>query len=163
QAAFTLERANGNGSGDGFTLEGYAAVFNSPTEIDDMLGSYTEVIKNGAFTKTLRGGYPPLMFNHGRHPLIGPMPIRSFEELREDKRGLYLRARLFDNWLIDPLRDAIREGTVTGASFRFEVPQGGDTWLTLNGRQKRTVNEVKLLELGPVVFPAYPDAKVALR
>jgi HK97 family phage prohead protease len=164
EVTFTLEHdSDGVSEGDGRNLEGYAAVFNSPTQIDDAPGSYTEVIKPGAFTHTIRNGKPPLMFNHGRHPLIGTMPIGTTEELREDSRGLFVRARLFDNWMVGPLAQAIREEAVSGMSFRFEVPKGKDTWTTENGQQKRIVREVKLHELGPVVFPAYADAQAALR
>jgi hypothetical protein len=51
---------------------------------------------------------PILMFEHGRHPMIGTMPIGAFEELREDNHGLYVRARLFENFLVGPLRDALQ-------------------------------------------------------
>jgi HK97 family phage prohead protease len=159
EAAFTLERTDG----DGRTLEGYAAVFNSPAEVEDMLGVYTEVILPGAFAQTLRGGPPPLLFNHGRHPLIGNMPIGSIQEIREDERGLFFSARMFDNWLIEPLTEAIREQAVKGMSFRFEVPKGKESWNRTGAKHIRSVREVKLHELGPVVFPAYSDATAALR
>jgi phage head maturation protease len=64
-----------------------------------------------------------------------------------------------DNWLVEPVRDAIRDGGVTGMSFRFRVVS--DNW---NDEQtERTINEVELLELGPVVFPAYDQTSVAVR
>ena len=49
--AFELERDD---SGDGLTLEGYAAVFDTPTEINNYEGNFTEQISPGAFKKTLR-------------------------------------------------------------------------------------------------------------
>jgi HK97 family phage prohead protease len=159
EAVFTLERDDG----DGRTLEGYAAVFNSPADIDDLLGTYTEVIKPGAFKRTLEHRTPPLLFNHGRHPLIGNMPIGAIQDIREDDRGLYFRARMFDNWLIEPLTEAIREQAVKGMSFRFEVPKGAESWNRNGAKHVRSVREVVLHELGPVVFPAYADATAALR
>jgi HK97 family phage prohead protease len=162
EAAFTLERTDPEG--DGRTLEGYAAVFNSPADIEDMLGTYTEVIKPGAFKRTLEHRpSPPLLFNHGRHPLIGNMPIGAIQEIREDDRGLYFRARMFDNWLIEPLSEAIREDAVKGMSFRFEVPKGAESWNRNGAKHVRSVREVVLHELGPVVFPAYSDATATLR
>ena len=157
---FTFERADGV-DGDGLTLEGYAAVFDSPTHIEDYDGEYFEVVKRGAFTRTLGARKPVLMFNHGRHPLLGPMPIGAFDELREDARGLYMRARLFDNWLVWPLRDAIAAQAVSGASFRFEVKR--DAWKRDGGTRTRELHEVSVPELGPVVFPAYEDAKLIVR
>lgn len=149
-------------AGDGLTLEGYAAVFNSPTTIRDSLGEFTETIAAGAFKHTIRNSRPVMQFDHGQHPLIGSLPIASIRGLKEDARGLHVIARVFDNWLTEPLRDAIREQAVRGMSFRFSVVK--DTWDDANpDLPTRTLNEVKLYELGPVVHPAYADTTVALR
>ena len=147
---------------DGLTLEGYAAVFNSPTEIHgERSGPFMETIAPGAFAKTISERMPVLQFDHGTHPLIGSIPLGVTQHLREDEHGLFVRARLSDNWLIAPVRDAIRDGAITGMSFRFSVPQGKDTWDTK--RTTRTINEAKLYELGPVVFPAYQSTSVGVR
>lgn len=147
---------------DGQTLEGYAAVFNAWTDIRDSLGTYKERIAPGAFKRTLGQRSPVLQFDHGSHPLIGSLPLGSIRELREDKNGLFVRARLSDNWLIQPVRDAIREKAISGMSFRFRVID--DDWETDNaGNELRTIKEVELMELGPVVFPAYEQTSVAVR
>jgi HK97 family phage prohead protease len=160
---FTLTR-DADDDGDGLTLEGYAAVFNSPTEIEDRLGEYDEVILPGAFKRSINARTPALMFNHGKSPLWHNMPIGKIQELREDARGLFVKARLSDNWLIAPIRDAIRDGAVEGMSFRFEVPEGkASETRQKSGRMLRSLHEVKLHELGPVTFPAYSDTSVALR
>jgi HK97 family phage prohead protease len=156
---FTLARSDG----DGQTLEGYAAVFNSPTRIDSWEGVFDEVIAPGAFAHTIRNGTPALMFEHGKHPLYGSMPIGSITKLKEDARGLFVSARLFENWMIEPLRDAIRSQAIDGMSFRFSVPPGKDEIDHSGDVPLRTIHEVKLYELGPVVFPAYADTTVALR
>jgi HK97 family phage prohead protease len=154
-----MERATADG--DGLTLEGYGAVFDSPTRIDSWEGTFDEVIARGAFAKTLRERTPVIQFDHGHHPLVGSIPIGSAEVLREDEHGLYVRARLHDNWLTQPVRDAIASGAIDGMSFRFSVvkeavDESGDTPL-------RTVQEVKLYEVGPVVFPAYEATSVGVR
>lgn len=156
-----LEERMGDG-GDGLTLSGYAAVFNSPTRISGYEGEFIERIAPGAFRHTLRNGKPVMQFDHGQHPLIGSLPIASIQRLKEDARGLYVEARIFDNWLTEPLRDAIREQAISGMSFRFSVVK--DTWeRPTKGDPVRTLNEVRLYELGPVVSPAYSDTSVALR
>lgn len=166
-APFTLQRAkpiNGDDEqeDDGLTLVGYAAVFNSPTRIAGMGGDFTEVISPGAFRRTIRAQRPVMQFDHGQHPLIGSLPIASIRSLAEDDRGLHVEARVFDNWLTEPLRDAIREEAITGMSFRFSVVK--DSWTkTEQGDRVRTLKEVRLFELGPVVHPAYQDTSVALR
>jgi phage head maturation protease len=51
---------------------------------------------------------------------------------------------------------AIKRGDVDGCSFAFTVPEGGDTWEENGGTILRTLKRVKLFELGPVLWPAYP-------
>lgn len=156
---FTLERATD--TGDGLTLEGYGAVFGSPTRINSWEGNFDEIIARGAFAKTLKERTPVIQFDHGQHPLVGSIPIGSIETLREDTHGLYVKARLHDNWLTQPVRDAIASGAIDGMSFRFSVvkesvDESGDVPV-------RTVQEVKLYEVGPVVFPAYEATSVGVR
>jgi uncharacterized protein len=161
-APFEVVRAETDG--DGLTLEGYAAVFNSRTTINSWEGQFDEVIAPGAFKKSLREKTPVLMFNHGQHPFIGDMPIGSIKSAREDARGLYIEARLFDNDLIKPVRDAIAGGAIDGMSFRFSVVKEEWEQPTRKGALPlRTLREVKAPELGPVVFPAYTDTSVGVR
>ena len=148
-------------TGDGLTLTGYAAVFNRSTMIDNWEGRFEERIRPGAFKRSINAKMPVLQFEHGRHPLLGSMPLGQITKLREDEHGLYVEARLADNWLIQPVRDAIASGSIDGMSFRFQVvrdsvDESGDTPV-------RTLEEVKLLELGPVVFPAYAETSVGVR
>jgi len=157
---FTLERSAPDG--DGLTFEGYAAVFDSPTTIDSWEGNFVESISRGAFRKTLREQTPVLMFDHGQHPLIGSMPLGVITRAKEDGRGLFVQARLHDNWLIEPVRDAVQEGSVTGMSFRFRAIK--DSWdRPAKGLPVRTLLEVSVAELGPVVFPAYASASSGIR
>lgn len=155
---FELERADG---GDGLTLSGHAAVFNQVTRIDSWEGRFDEQIAPGAFKRTLDAKTPVLMFDHGKHPLIGTMPLGSITRAREDNVGLRIEARLHDNWLIEPVRDAIRSGAVDGMSFRFEAIQ--ETWDESGDIPLRTLTEVRVPEAGPVVFPAYQGTDVAVR
>ncbi len=161
EVEFRFDYERSDDSGDGRTLRGYAAVFNSPTDIRDQDGEYTEIVAPGAFRRTLQRQTPVLMFNHGKHPLIGDMPLGKITDIREDPRGLYVEARLSDNWLVQPVRDAIADGAVSGMSFRFEVVK--DDWSAARGRRTRTLKEVKAPELGPVVNPAYRDTAVSVR
>ena len=144
---------------DGLTLEGYAAVFDTPTSIRDYLGEYEETIARGAFSRTINARTPVLQFDHGTHPMIGSIPLGSIRKIEEDDQGLFVRARLSDNWLVEPVRDAIRDGAISGMSFQFQVVQ--DDWN--EDQTARTVREVKLYELGPVVWPAYESTTVGVR
>lgn len=177
---FTLTRA-GEGSGDGLTFEGYGAVFNTPTHIDSWEGDFDEQIAPGAFKKSIREKTPRLQFDHGYHPLIGSIPIGSITDIHEDDRGLYVQARLSDNWLVEPIRDAIAEGSIDGMSFRFSVVR--EEWRDKDGKIirpdelldmlwsgagdrgpiMRTLKEVKMPEVGPVVWPAYEETSASVR
>ena len=148
-------------SDDGLTLEGYAAVFNEWTEIYDRLGSFQERIAPGAFKRTLNSRTPILQFDHGTHPLIGSIPLGRFTSVSEDDHGLKVRARLSDNWLIEPVRDAIRDGAVSGMSFKFRVVD--EQWAQENDTDYRTITQVELYEAGPVVSPAYEQTTVGVR
>jgi HK97 family phage prohead protease len=169
--------------GDGLTLDGYGAVFGDPTRIDSCEGVFDEEIKRGAFKKTLAERTPVLQFDHGRHPMVGSIPLGSFESLREDDNGLHVLAQLHDNWLVQPVRDAIKSKAIPGMSFRFSVVK--DEWRDSTGKLvkpddvqrrlwasdsadpasilKRTLLEVRLYEVGPVVFPAYAGTSVGVR
>lgn len=166
---------------DGFTLDGYGAVFNSPTRIDSWEGKFDERIAPGAFKKSLRENTPKMQFDHGQHPLIGSIPIGRFDTVEEDSHGLHVVGRLSDNWLIEPVRNAIADGGIDGMSFRFSVVR--DAWETQEGKAIRndaelwdclmsrddadtpirTLKEVRVSEVGPVAWPAYADTSVGVR
>lgn len=158
--AFDFESRSG---GDGRTLEGYAAVFGHPARITDLKGDFEETILHGAFSRSLGRRTPVLQFEHGRDPRVGAVPIGTFEDVREDGRGLFVRARLFDNATVEPVRQAIAGGAIRGMSFRFQVPDGGDTWSRSGGVERREVRDADVYEAGPVVFPAYDTTSVSVR
>lgn len=149
-------------SGDGLTFEGYAAVFGEETVVNSWEGEFRERMMPGSFKKTLSERMPVILFDHGKHPLIGQMPIGVPQEAREDSRGLYVRARLSDNWLIGPVRDAIRDGAVTGMSMRMNVVK--DRWSRgMDRLPSRAIHEVAIKEMGPVVFPQYLTTAASVR
>jgi HK97 family phage prohead protease len=104
------------------------------------------------------------MFEHGRHPLIGTMPLGKITGAREDGTGLWIEARLTDNWLISPVRDAVANGALDGMSFRFTVDDGGEMWEDRSGDVPlRSLTSLNVPELGPVVFPAYEPTTASVR
>lgn len=157
-ASFELRATD---DGDGFTLEGYAAVFDSPTRIDSWEGMFDEIIVRGAFAKTIKERTPVLQFDHGRDVATGSVPIGSIEKLSEDQQGLFVSARLHDNDRVEPIRQAIASGAIDGMSFRFRVLR--EEWDETGDVPVRTIREVELFELGPVVFPAYDATSVGVR
>lgn len=150
-------------SSDGRTLEGYAAVFGTSARIADLQGDFDEVIVRGAFTRSLSQRTPVLQFEHGRDPRVGAVPIGAIDDLDEDEQGLHVRATLFDNPVVEPVRQAIAGRAIKGMSFRFSVPDGGDKWARNGKYDRREVRDADVFELGPVVFPAYDATTVGVR
>ena len=132
--------------GDGRTLTGYAAVFNTPVMIHDWLGSYEETIAQGAFKKTIKARTPVLQFDHGHDPATGTIPIGTVQEVSEDDWGLFVRARLYDNTRVEPIRQAIEGGAVDGMSFRFEVAK--EQWFDAEGNKLKAedIDDLPLME-----------------
>lgn len=179
---FTLLRADGGSTnGDGLTFEGYGAVFNSPTRIDSWEGTFDEQLAKGAFVRSLREQLPKFQFDHGRSN-FGSLPCGVISDIHEDDRGLFVAARMAASWYWEPLREAISTGAVDGMSFRFSVVR--EEWrdnagklvkpedvkrILFYGEQPerapllRTLKEVRVAEVGPVVWPAYPDTTASLR
>lgn len=170
-----------NGQDDGRTLEGYAAVFNQDTEINSWEGTFKERMVKGSFRKTIKENpNPKMQFDHGHDARTGSVPIGAYSELREDNDGLYVKGRLFENDLVEPIRQAIEGGAIDGMSFRFRVIR--DEWRDNKGKLvkgddladllwspgergplQRTIREVQLSEAGPVVWPAYAGTSVGVR
>lgn len=145
---------------DGRTLEGYAAVYDQPAEIDSpQEGHFTETIQRGAFGASIALKVPALLFDHGRHPQIGAFPLGKITDISEDSRGLHVRARLTRSSLVEPVRAAIADGSIGGMSVRMNVSR--DAWAA--NRSARTITEASLVELGPVPFPAYEATSVGVR
>lgn len=193
EAPFMVRDTSDTESGDGLTLDGYGAVFNRETVIDSWEGRFREKIAPGAMKRSFREAPPRIQFDHGRHPMIGSIPIARLERIAEEvdpdlapEGGAHVVARIFDNWLMQPVRDAIEAGAVDGMSFRFSVVR--ELWQTADGKTirdddelmavlrttrfeyvpddqlpVRTLKELKVPEMGPVVWPAYSDTSVSVR
>jgi uncharacterized protein len=192
EASFRLVRADPASAepNDGLTLDGIGAVFNSITVVDSWEGTFEETIQPGAFKKSLRETRPKMQFDHGMHPVIGSIPIGQFDDgfPTEEADGLRVRGRLHDNWMTIPVRDAIGSGAVDGMSFRFSIVN--ETWHSAESRTatspgkklsdpeeilhgiffpsedgllRRVLKELKIREVGPVVWPQYTDTSVSVR
>ncbi len=72
-----------------------------------------------------------------------------------------MRARMFDNARVEPIRQAIAGGAIDGMSFRFRVTR--EDWDETADTPMRTIKELDLFELGPVAFPAYTATSVGVR
>jgi HK97 family phage prohead protease len=137
---------------DGMTLTGYAARFNEPSEPLP----FVERIAPNAFKRSLRAKNDiKLLWNHDSSMVLGSTRSGTLR-LAEDEMGLRVEADLPDTQAGRDAKVLINRGDVTGFSFGFTVPPGGDTW-NADGTE-RTLKSVRLLEVSTgVAFPAYPS------
>lgn len=142
-------------------IRGLAAPFNS---ISRPIGTFREIIAPGAFKKTLRENRAEIkaLWNHNTGQVLASARNGSLK-LRETELGLEVE--------IDPPLDAsfgrdavvsIKRGDVDSMSFGFDAIK--DRWSRdADGGDLRTLVEVRLFEVSPVAFPAYPTTEVGLR
>lgn len=136
---------------EGMTFEGYAALFDSPSEPLP----FTERIAPGAFTRSLKSRNDiKMLWNHSSGEVLGSTRAGTMK-LTEDDRGLKVWAMLPNTTTGRDAAELIRRGDVDAMSFGFSVPSGGDSW-SADGSE-RTLQEVRLHEVSVVAFPAYSE------
>jgi HK97 family phage prohead protease len=137
-------------SGDGMTLTGYAALFNSWSED---LGGFREQIAPGAFKRSLKARNDiKMLWNHETGEVLGSTRSGTLR-LTEDERGLRVEASLPDTQRGRDAKILIERGDVSGFSFGFSVAERGDTWNSEGN--ERTLKSVRLFEVSLTPFPAY--------
>jgi len=133
----------------GMLFEGYAAVFDSPSEPIPFI----ERIAPGAFRGSLKQRNDiKILWNHDTGSILGSTRSGTLS-LSEDDRGLRVSAQLPNTTLGRDTAELLRRGDVDSMSFGFSVPRNGDSW-SEDGTQ-RTLNQVRLHEVSIVAFPAY--------
>lgn len=147
--------------GKGPMLRGHAAVFN---QLSDDLGGFREQIKPGAFAEAIRGDDVRALFNHDANFILGRNVSKTLR-LAEDERGLSIEIDMPDSQTIrDLVAGPVERGDVTQMSFAFSVRPGGQDWTRDDkAGYVRTLMNVRLYDVSPVVFPAYPQTDVAVR
>lgn len=147
--------AEGDGAPPG-TFSGYGAVFNN----EDGGG---DVILKGAFKKTLkewkaRGKLPKMLWMHGYDD--NRLPVGVWNSMAEDEKGLAVEGRLIaletDRGRL--LHEGMKSGAIDAMSITYvatDVKYGtkeGDPW--------RTIKELDLYEVGPVLFGMNEEALI---
>lgn len=120
---------------------------------------FREIIRPGAFTKTLQEGDCRALWAHNTQYVLGRKSAGTLSlEDRED--GLHFDITVPPISWAEDLVETIRRGDAPGVSFGFSVVK--DTWTrpTADGEvYVRDLNEVELHEVSVgVAFPAYEDA-----
>lgn len=149
--------------GEGRTVEGYAAVFNSTTTIG---GWYDEVIEAGAFDDAINSSDCRALFNHKSDHLLARQSSGTLR-LSVDDKGLRYEFESPDTTIGNDILVMIGRGDLKESSFAFTVKEqewkeekmeDGD-W-----KYTRIIKKVDVLyDVSPVTYPAYGDTTVAKR
>jgi phage head maturation protease len=151
-------------SRNGRRLVGRVAVFNKRARIPDRGGDFDEETHPGFMDRSLNAlGYPVMQFDHGKDPRTGTVPIGVYDDWDGNNRSGYdVAGDLFDNPVVEPIRQAIMGKAVKGMSWRMQVKS--DKWERRKGEPDvRHILDADVPEAGPVVFPAYRDTTVSVR
>ena len=138
-------------------IEGYAAVFN---QLSENLGGFREKIQPGAFAETITVDDIRALFNHDPNYVLGRNTVGTLE-LEEDDHGLKIAITPPETQWARDLMESIRRGDVDQMSFGFQTIT--DNWATENEEYVRTLIKVRLFDVSPVTFPAYPQTTVSAR
>lgn len=158
-----MSRAKG---GDGRTVTAYAAVFDTPSEVQDVHGHYIEQIDRAAFNMTINSGGASkamVLYHHGRTLYntpseLGSVPLGSPVEVRADNRGLLTVARYNRTQLADAVLESIANGDITAQSFRGRIFRS-DPMQVPKVKPGQALPNVRRLELGLTDFGPTPTAQ----
>lgn len=158
---FTASVIEVRASGEGQRIGGYASVFG---KLSRNLGGFVERVDTGAFNDARSQGWPNVVcrYNHDANMILGTTQGRTLQ-LRTDNVGL-------DYDVLPPqsrqdILELVQRGDIQFSSFAFRVPPGGDAWSATRDTNypMRTLHQVDLVDVAPVLDPAYPDATAGLR
>lgn len=139
-------------------LRGRPVVYETPTIINDIGGSYTEIIKRGALDGADISDVR-LLVGHdaSRIPLARTPKTMT---LTRDADGLTFEASLPDTEAGREAFKAVERGDIRGMSYAFTVPEGGDEYDPKTNT--RTISRIsKVYECTLTAFPAYESTYVS--
>ncbi len=119
-------------------IEGYASLFGVPDASGD-------VVRAGAFAKSLRSGGVPMLLQHKSGSIAG-----QWRRIVEDGRGLFVRGLVESQGAKALVKSAGLDGLSIGFRPRIWVPRSGSG---------RTLIDVDLVEISLVSEPMLASAK----
>jgi HK97 family phage prohead protease len=152
-----------------FVVEGYASITGAPYDVTDWMGTYTESVSTGAFTKSLNERDDVRwLINHDGIALArtgsGTLDLKEIALPADDPQGrnqtgLWTSARLDGaSPLAQTVRSAIERGDMSQMSFAFQATR--QEWN--EDYTQRTINETRLFDVSAVTYPANPATSVGV-
>lgn len=136
-------------------LRGHAAVFD---KLSVNLGGFREYVRAGAFLKSIASDDIRSLWNHNTDIVLGRNRANTLT-LSEDKDGLLVEIDLPDTQAGRDAEVSVGRGDVSQMSFSFRTIK--DNWFQEEEEERRELLEMKLYEVSPVAFPAYPDTDIS--
>jgi uncharacterized protein len=137
-------------------IGGYASIFGSASR--DM-GGFTEIVEPSAFKRTLAdGGNVVCRFDHDNLMLLGTTAAGTLQ-LQTDSRGLDYTVSV--PFAREDVLELIARQDISSSSFAFQAMDA--EWRHDQGYPVRHLISLRLIDVSPVVIPAYEDSTVALR
>ena len=155
-----LEIRHSGRPNEGFTLRGYAAVYNQ-TSHD--LGGFREQIAPGAFDEVLTTNPDVhLTWDHDTR-YVAARTKNNTLHLSSDDTGLLIDAQVGNYTWAKDLRTALERGDINQGSFAFNVAEGGDEFAADDdGNVMRTINNIGgLYDVTVTAQGAYPQTSLA--
>lgn len=141
-------------------LEGVPIVYDQPTTINDPKGEFIEIIRVGALdTADLTDCR--LLYNHD----LNKVPLARTPKTMQfitSSAGLKMVAELPDTPEAKSVHTAVMRGDLSGMSFAFKVPKGGDKY-DAKTKTREIFKIEKVYEVSVVPFPAYPQTSIEAR
>ncbi len=144
------------------TISGYAARFYDGSEGTQyrLWENVYERIMPGAFSQSIKEDDIRALFNHDKNHVLGRTGANTVE-LTVDDKGLRYDINAGDTTTAKDVEKLIKRGDVYGSSFGF-LPFDIE-WIDEGDREIRLLKGVKLLDVGPVTFPAYQATSTSVR
>ena len=153
-------RAEAPAGTDSLIIQGLPIVYDKPTIINSPVGQYTEIIRSGALDGADVSD-ARLLYNHDLNKVPLARTPKTMQ-LNRSAAGLEMVAELPDTEEAKAVYTAVKRGDLSGMSFAFKVPKGGERW-NRETRTREILKIEKVYEISVVPFPAYPQASVEAR
>jgi hypothetical protein len=153
-------RISSKGKESGRRVEGYALLFNTPSDALD----FEEVILPGALDGVIEKSNVFALLNHdsSRGILARCKSGKGTLKLEIDSKGLLYSFDAPNTALGDELLEYLKRGEVTESSFAFTVKD--DVWEKAGAKTRRTIKKFdELFDVSPVYDAAYSKTTVSAR
>ena len=156
--SFSVKELRASEDSESRAVIGHAAVFDVSS---DPIGDFVERIAPGAFKDSIKVDDVRALWNHNPENVLARTKSGTLQ-LDGDAVGLAFEMDVAETQAGNDLLVSLRRGDVDEMSFGFITLE--DEWTKEPDEMAiRTLKKVRLMDVSPVTFPAYPDTDVATR